>query len=107
MLATGFGLFKILYAIGAIALGVDIYQWLTKRGQPGLKAFINTAIAVAVLVAVVELPFALIMTIPYVPYIVGALSVFLIGRAVIKVLRWNNRKTPAAPTAPTDPTKKS
>ena len=83
---------------------MDIYQWLTKRGQPGMKALINTIIAVAVLVAVVELPFALIMTIPYVPYIVAALSFFLIGRAVIKVLRWNNRKTPADTT---NTTKKS
>ncbi len=104
MLATGFGFFKILYAIGAIAFGVDIYHFLTKRGQPGMKALINTIIGVAVLVAIVELPFALIMTIPYVPYVVAALSFFLIGRAVYKVLRWNNAKTPAAPT---DPTKKS
>ncbi len=98
MLTAGFGLFKILYAIGAIAFGVDIYQWLTKRGQPGLKAMINTVIAVAVLVAIVELPFALIMTIPYVPYIVAGLSFVLNGRAVYKLFRWNNRKTPADTT---------
>lgn len=103
MLSFGFGVFKILYAIGAIAFGVDIYQWLTKRGQPGMKALINTIVAVAVLVAIVELPFAFIMTIPYVPYIVAVLSFILIGRAVYKVLRWNNQSNANT----TDPTKKS
>ena len=106
MLTVGFGLFKILYAIGAIALGVDIYNFFTKRGQTTMHALINTAIIVAVLVALVELPFALIMTIPYVPYIVGALSLFLIGRAVWKIVRWNNRK-PDAAANPANPPKKS
>lgn len=106
MLTVGFGLFKILYAIGAIALGVDIYKFFTKRGQTTMRALINTAIIVAVLVALVELPFALIMTIPYVPYIVGALSLFLIGRAVWKVLRWNNRKADPAAN-PANPPKNS
>ena len=103
MLTVGFGLFKILYAIGAIAAGVDIFNFFTKRGQATMKALINTVVIVAVLVAVVELPFALIMTIPFVPWIVGGLSVLLIGRAVYKILRWNNRKAPPA----ADPTKKS
>ena len=96
MLTFGFGLFKILYAVGAIAFGVDIYHFLTKRGQPSMKALINTVVVVAVLVAIVELPFALIMTIPYVPYVVAILSVVLIGRAVYKVLRWNNAKSPTS-----------
>lgn len=102
MLSFGFGVFKILYAIGAIAFGVDIYHSLTKRGQPAMRALINTVIAVAVLVAIVELPFAFIMTIPYVPYVVAGLSFILIGRAVYKLLRWNNSSDSA-----TDPTKKS
>lgn len=101
MLTTGFGIFQLLYAIGAIALGVDIFSWLKRRGQDGLKAFINTAIIVAVLIAVVELPFSFILTIPYVPYIVGALAFFLIGRAVYKVWRWNNRSSkPSSTTTP-------
>ena len=105
MLTTGFGIFQILYAIGAIALGVDIFAWLKRRGQDGFKAFINTAIVVAVLIAVVELPFAFLLTIPYVPYIVGALAFFLIGRAVYKVYRWNNRSSTPTSNATTPPTK--
>lgn len=92
MLAFGFGFFKLLYAFGALSLAVDLFPWFRRRGQSGSRAFINTAIIVAVLVAFVELPFALIMTIPYVPYVVGALSVLLIGRAVFKLWRWNNAR---------------
>ena len=90
MLAFGFGFFQILYAIGAILFGADIYHWLVKRGQPTGKALMNTALAVVVLLAVVELPFGFLMTIPYLGYVVGGVAFLMIARGVYKIYRLIN-----------------
>jgi hypothetical protein len=90
MLVSAFGFFKILYLIGAIAFGVDIYNFLIKRGMTGLKAFFNTLLAVVILCAIVEFPLGFIVTIPAVAYTVAGLAVILIGRAVWKLFRLIN-----------------
>lgn len=91
MLVSAFGFFKILYLIGAIAFGVDIYNFLTKRGQPTMKALLNTVLAVVVLCAIVEFPLGFIITIPAVAYGVAGLALLLIGRAVYKLYRLINK----------------
>lgn len=90
MLVSAFGFFKILYLIGAIAFGVDIYHFLIKRGMANLKAFFNTLLAVVILCAIVEFPLGFIVTIPAVAYTVAGLAVILIGRAVWKLFRLIN-----------------
>lgn len=85
MLAFGFGFFQILYAIGAILFGADIYHWLVKRGQPTSRALMNTVLAVVVLLAVVELPFGFLMSIKYVSYVVGGIAFLMIVRGVYKI----------------------
>ncbi len=84
MLAHGLGFFQILYAIGAVLFGTDIYHFLVKRGQTTMRALGNTALAVVVLLAIVELPFGFLITIPYVSYIVGGVAFLMIARGVYK-----------------------
>ncbi len=100
MLVSAFGFFKILYFIGAIAFGVDIYNFLTKRGMPSLKALLNTGLAVVILCAIVEFPLGFIVAIPAVAYGVAGLAVILIARATWKLFRLINKKSPNTTTPP-------
>jgi hypothetical protein len=103
MLVSAFGFFKILYLIGAVAFGVDIYNFLIKRGMPGLKAFFNTLLAVVILCAIVEFPLGFIVTIPAVAYTVAGLATILIVRAVYKLYRLINGNGSAKSDTTTPP----
>jgi len=111
MLVSAFGFFKILYFIGAIAFGVDIYNFLTKRGMPSMKAFLNTLLGVAILCAIVEFPLGFIVAIPAVAYGVAILAGILIIRAAWKLFRLINGKgnanTSNAADSAANPPKKS
>lgn len=106
MIAHGLGFFQLLYAFGAVMFGFDIYHYLTTRknnAQPAMRALGNTVLAVIVLLAVVELPFGFLITIPYVSWVVGIVAAIMIGRGVYKIYHLIN---PSSENSAQQPPKK-